>query len=318
MRLWTAPTAPRIALLAGLLAAFAGCADALPLTAPAENSVQGQDEKSNREAAIDLQYDTSMSVPLLTAAIASVALPADLLRSPPACRWCDGASPNRIDRWARQAKWEEPCRAGRLSYWSLGAVGFAALGPLSHESNGREWLTNAGIVADSVAVTGILTQVAKHSFRRERPAGNPCRSGTAPEGDRNLSFFSGHAAIAFALISSARETARLRGRSSNEWVVVGGLSAAATGYLRVAGDRHHLIDVLAGASVGYFVGRFVPRHFHHRPSTVPLPAADGRAVLPSTPPAVLGFVQPVTRGNRPMLVQFGKGRGRSIQIGVSF
>jgi|CXWL01.1.fsa_nt_gi membrane-associated phospholipid phosphatase len=318
MRVWTAPTAPLIALLAWSLTAFSGLAEATPLTDPAELAVQSSDEKSKRESPTDLQYDTSVSVPLLTAAIAGVALPADIFRTPPACRWCDGATPNRVDRWARQAKWENPCRAARLSYWTLGAVGLAALGPLSHESSGREWLTNAGIVADSVAVTGILTQVAKYSFRRERPNGDPCHPATAPEGDRNLSFFSGHTAIAFALISSARETARLRGHSSNEWVLVGGLSAAATGYLRVAGDRHHLIDVLAGASVGYFVGRFVPRHFHHRPPAAPMPAGDGRATTVSTPPAVLGFVQPVMRGNRPMLVQFGKGPGRSIQIGVSF
>lgn len=316
MRLWNAPTAP-LALLAWVLAVFVGRADARPLTDDSE-IVEDSGDRSVRGAATDLQYDPSVSAPLLTAAIASVALPADLYRNPVACRWCDGATPNRIDRWARQAKWESPCRAGRLSYWTLGAVGLAALGPLSHEADGREWATNAGIVADSVAVTGILTQVAKYSFRRERPAGNPCHSGTAPEGDRNLSFFSGHAAIAFALISSARETARLRGRSSNEWVLVGGLSAAATGYLRVAGDRHHFLDVVAGASVGYLVGRWVPRRLHHRPSTRPRPAGDGLPVAVARPPAVLGFAQPVTRGNRPMVVQFGKGAGRSIQIGVSF
>lgn len=314
MRLRTAFSAP----LAALLATLVGGAEAAPRTDPVETVVERSDEKPRRDSSTDLQYDPSISVPLLTAAIASVALPADLHRTPPACRWCDGARPNRIDRWARQAKWDSPCRAGRLSYWTLGAVGLAALGPLSHESDGREWATNAGIVADSVAVTGILTQVAKYSFRRERPAGNPCHSGGAPEGDRNLSFFSGHAAIAFALISSARETARLRGRSSNEWVLVGGLSAAATGYLRVAGDRHHLLDVVAGASVGYFVGRWVPRRLHHRPSARALPAGDARGMIMTTPPAVLGVVQQVTRGNRPMFVQFGKGPGRSIQIGVSF
>lgn len=318
MRVWTAPLAPLVALLTSFLAAFVGRADAAPLTNPIETAAADSDEKSRRDSSTDLLYDPSISVPLLTAAIASVALPADLYRAPPTCRWCDGARPNRVDRWARQAKWESACRAGRLSYWTLGAVGFAALGPLSHESDGREWATNAGIVADAVAMTGILTQVAKYSFRRERPAGNPCHAGASPDRDRNLSFFSGHAAIAFALISSARETARLRGRSSSEWVLVGGLSAAATGYLRVAGDRHHLLDVVAGASVGYLVGRWVPRHLHHRPSAGPLPADGGRVTAFATPPAVLGFAQPVMRGNRPMLVQFGKGPGRSIQIGVSF
>lgn len=277
------------------------------------------DESQSRRPSSDLNYDPTLGVPLLTAAIASVALPAEIYADPPACRWCGGQSPNRIDRFARGARWAEPCRAARLSYWTLGVASVVALGPLSHEQNGQEWLTNAGIVADSVAVAGVLTQVAKYTFRRERPAANPCHEGGLPERDQNLSFFSGHSAIAFALMASARETARLRGRSPNEWLWVGGISAAATGYLRVAGDRHHLIDVLAGASVGFLVGKYVPRHFHHRPrSAEPSARSDSRVREAPVRPALLGFVQPLARGNRLMILQVGKGPGRSLQIGLSF
>jgi len=53
----------------------------------------------------------------------AAALAALIHKTPPACRWCDGARVDAIDRWARKAKWEEPCRAARLSYASLGAAG---------------------------------------------------------------------------------------------------------------------------------------------------------------------------------------------------
>jgi membrane-associated phospholipid phosphatase len=40
--------------------------------------------------------------------------------------------------------------------------------------------------------------------------------------------------------------------------------AATTGYLRIAGDEHHLTDVLAGAAAGTAVGIALPRLLHGR------------------------------------------------------
>jgi hypothetical protein len=259
-----------------------------------------------------LDHKEGVGLPLLAGAIASVALPPALYNTPPACRWCDGASPNPVDKWAARAKWEKPCPASRLSYVSLGAAGAVALLPMSREPSASQWMANAGAVADSVAVTVMLTQVVKHTVRRARPGADACHPGRATDPDRNLSFFSGHAAIAFALVSSAHETNRLRGRSTNDWVWVGGGAAAATAYLRVAGGRHHLIDVLAGAGVGYMVGRWIPRHVT-RPKE---PEAQVSGPEFRSPP-VFAYSRAVG-GDGKVHFQVGKGPGKSVQFGLRF
>lgn len=259
-------------------------------------------------------YDGTIGLALFGGAILSTALPGEIYDTPPSCLWCDGARPNPVDRWARDARWDRPCLAGNLSYATLAAVGAVALVPMSHETRAHEWLVNAGAVLDSVAVTVMLTQVVKYAARRERPASSTCHPDRAREDDRNLSFFSGHAAVAFAVVASARETARLRGHPRNNWAWVGAGAAAATSYLRVAGERHHLTDVVAGAGVGYLVGRFVPRHFHRSVEAQPSPGPQGLSPPAPSAPAFSKFVG----SNRDVLVQVGKGPGRSLQVAIHF
>ncbi len=260
----------------------------------------------------------TLSISLVAGAVASTAVPSEVFKTPPACRWCGGSDPNAIDRWAAAAKWEDPCRAGRLSYATLGAAAVVAFGPLSHEPNARDWAENAGAVTDSVAVAVMATQIVKYVVRRERPAASLCHRGRESEADRNLSFFSGHASLAFALVASAHETARLRGRRSNDaWLWTGGTAAALTGYLRIAGERHHLIDVVTGAGVGYAIGKWIPRQVlrpDHRDST------DGPAAFrkpPDPAPALFAYSRAVTSDGR-VLLQLGKGPGRSLQFGIRF
>ena len=290
-------------------------ASALAILLSGSSITQAFDQDPASAEGQSLEYRPSVGVPLFAGAIASAALPALIYKTPVPCRWCDGARMDAIDRWARKAKWEKPCRAGSLSYATLGAAAAVALVPMSHESNGEDWLVNAGAVTDSVAATIVLTQVVKYTVRRARPVDDTCHPGRSKEMDRNLSFFSGHTALAFALISSARETERLRGQGTSDWVWVGGGAAIATAYLRMAGGRHYLIDVLTGAGVGYAMGRFIPRHVT-RPKEVPT-VATGAAFRPSPPPAVFAYSRPLGPDGRALL-QLGKGPGRSVQIGVSF
>lgn len=285
-------------------------------SASSQSSVRESSSAADTSAERDLRG--TLSISLLAGALTSAALPGEVFKVPPACRWCSGADPNAIDRWAAGAKWDDPCRAGRLSYATLGAAAVVAFGPLSHESNARDWAENAGAVTDSVAVAVMATQIVKYAVRRERPAANTCHPGRKTEADRNLSFFSGHASMAFALVASAHETARLRGRRSNDaWLWTGGTAAALTGYLRLAGERHHLIDVLAGASVGYAIGKWIPRHVL-RPDRAT--SASGPATLrepPPVAPAVFAYSRTVTSDGR-VLIQLGKGPGRSLQLGIRF
>jgi membrane-associated phospholipid phosphatase len=283
------------------------------LTASSSASALIQDPAATE--ALSLDYRPSVGVPLFAGAIASVALPPLIYKSPPPCRWCDGARIDVIDRWARGAKWEKPCRAGSLSYATLGAAAAVALGPMSHEANGEDWLVSAGAVTDSVAATIVLTQLVKYTVRRARPSEDTCHPGHAKEMDRNLSFFSGHTALAFAFISSAQETAHLRGKPTSDWVWVGGGVAAATGYFRMAAGRHYLIDVLTGAGVGYAMGRLIPRLVTQPKETEPV-AVTGR-FRPQPTVAVFAYTRPLGAEGRATL-QLGKGPGRSVQIGVAF
>ncbi len=262
-----------------------------------------------------ISYNGTASLALMSGALVSAALPLEIYKTPPACRWCGGSDPNFLDRWARKARWDEPCKAGKLSYLSVGAAGALALLPMSHETSGRDWMENAGVVADSVAATVIVTQVVKYAVRRERPAPNPCHPDRPMEPDRNLSFFSGHTAVAFALVSSAHETARLRGRSVDNWLWAGAGVAALTGYFRVSGDRHHLTDVLVGAGVGYAIGRWVPGHFHQREVQESAGSSRGGPAPPG--PATFAYARALGR-DRDALLQVGKGPGKSLVFRFDF
>ena len=69
-----------------------------------------------------------------------------------------------------------------------------------------------------------------------------------PDHSDNQSFPSGHAAMAFAAARSIDKEFR----KDCIWIPIAGYAAAtAIGIERVASDRHHWYDVMAGAAVGY-------------------------------------------------------------------
>jgi membrane-associated phospholipid phosphatase len=68
-----------------------------------------------------------------------------------------------------------------------------------------------------------------------------------PDYSDNKSFPSGHAAMAFAAARSIDKEFR----KENIWIPIAGYAAAtAVGIERIASDRHHWYDVVAGAAVG--------------------------------------------------------------------
>jgi membrane-associated phospholipid phosphatase len=85
-----------------------------------------------------------------------------------------------------------------------------------------------------------------------------------------MSFFSGHAALTFSLVTSAGVLAHQRQWRTEPYLWGIGLPlAAATSYLRMAGDMHYLSDVVVGALVGAGVGLTVPRFFPNELAVVP-------------------------------------------------
>jgi len=126
-----------------------------------------------------------------------------------------------------------------------------------------------------MAVTLGLTSVAKSMVSRERPYADTCgneRRESLHDCDgrtRYTSFFSGHTSVAFAsagLICMHHMYLDLYGkRAADIGACAAGLGvAAATGVLRMVGDKHYMTDVLAGAAVGSLVGFGLPWVLHYR------------------------------------------------------
>jgi membrane-associated phospholipid phosphatase len=140
--------------------------------------------------------------------------------------------------------------------------------------------TDALIAGETVALAGLFGQAVKLAIARERP-GARARDGTRGSRDEHASFYSGHTNSAFAVAVALATCASLRG-DPDAWVAwAAGLPlAAATGYLRIAADRHYLSDVLAGAGAGALFGILVPRLLHSpSAASTPQPGAARFPVL---------------------------------------
>ena len=106
----------------------------------------------------------------------------------------------------------------------------------SQPLTGHNWPRFAVNTIASVGVAYIGKTVLKAMIKEERP-----------DHSDNKSFPSGHAAMAFAAARSIDKEFR----KDCIWIPIAGYAAAtAVGIQRVARDRHHWYDVLAGAAVG--------------------------------------------------------------------
>lgn len=176
---------------------------------------------------------------------------------------------NRLDRWARERlKWEDTLRARSLSnLLAHGVVPGAAVGlaVAAGIRGGGGPLADLLVANEAMVFAGTLSQIAKLLFRRQRPFGRFApRDSVEPAkqpDDDNLSFFSSHTATTSAFAFAAAEIATRRAVRT-PLVLLVAICAGATGYLRVASDRHYLSDVLVGYAVGALVGTWTPRLLH--------------------------------------------------------
>jgi membrane-associated phospholipid phosphatase len=97
-------------------------------------------------------------------------------------------------------------------------------------------------LGDAMIVNFAYTSILKVAVRRERP-----------DGSNNQSFPSGHASDAFTLATVVER------HCGWKWGVPAYALAATIGFSRIVRDKHYLSDVLAGATLGYVVGRTVVR-----------------------------------------------------------
>jgi len=241
----------------------------------------------------DLSYDLRVDVPV-TAVAATGWLTSELLKShlsASACRWCDRDADgsdnlNSVDRGTRNAlRWNNTARANSLSnitgfilapLLALGTTTLAA----GHDGAWDRAPVDGLLIAEATALAADLNQIVKFAVGRERPfvhALAPAdKASTAQPSDNNASFYSGHTNLVFALAVSSGTVASMRGYRYAPAVWASGLTVAlATGWLRIAADKHYLTDVVTGAVVGSAVGFGVPwlGHRAQQKSAVPLVSA---------------------------------------------
>jgi membrane-associated phospholipid phosphatase len=126
-------------------------------------------------------------------------------------------------------------------------------GLIQQKDGARETgLVSGEAIVDSV----IFEEVAKISFRRERPLTNNAAGSFFSKGiGTQSSFPSSHSILAWTT------AAVVAGEYSSKWVQVG-VYTAATGVslTRVLGQEHFPTDVLVGAAAGWLVGHYVFTH----------------------------------------------------------
>jgi membrane-associated phospholipid phosphatase len=209
---------------------------------------------------------------LITAGALAVALEGHKLFEPALRPLCQGGcaadelKPHGVDAGIRQRLvW--PTYRGRATADSLShgtavasfVLPSAFLAGSRQPLQGREfWMT-----VESGAITAAVLQVVKHRVHRARPYARNCDPGCRDDVNGHgaqLSFFSGHTALAFSFAVSAGTLASMRSYPNAGWVLGSGLTlATATGYFRIAADKHYFTDVLTGALIGSAVGWAVPK-----------------------------------------------------------
>ncbi|MBD3225278.1 MAG: phosphatase PAP2 family protein [Caldithrix sp.] len=104
--------------------------------------------------------------------------------------------------------------------------------------------------------TGLITVITKDVFGRSRPFRDegPFTYRPLRFRESNRAFFSGHTSITFAV-----STVMAQSVDHLLWKGLWYSAAVLTGMARIYHDKHWLSDVMAGAMVGYGVGRFVHR-----------------------------------------------------------
>jgi len=144
-------------------------------------------------------------------------------------------------------------------------VGFFSAGRMA---SGDRLRASTYDISQAIIVNQVWTQALKLAIRRERP-----------DGSNSVSFPSGHASNAFtAATVIVRHYPRLG-------VPVFGV-ASYIAVSRMAANKHHFSDIVAGAGFGYGVGRLVTRRNSRAPDAPGTPApVTSLAVVPDGGPA---------------------------------
>ena len=233
---------------------------------------------------MELRYDLPVDVGV-TVGGGALMLTLELLSpkiAPRNCRWCDRDANgqdtlNGFDASIRRAlRWSDTSSANRASsVFSYGLAPLAGVGIGAliawHDDRIGELPIDLLVVAEAAVIAVNVNQVSKLAFARERPDihfRTPAEREARKSAEDNLSFYSGHTTLSFALATAAGTVASMRQHRLAPVMWITGMAlAAASGYLRIAADRHYATDVIGGAVFGSAIGFGVPYFAHHPTAT---------------------------------------------------
>lgn len=194
--------------------------------------------------------------------------------APQPCRICERAADgtdqlNGFDAGVRSllraGQSDIPGRLSDVTAFGLTPALMIGLGAIANYYQGspKQGLVDLLMVAESTVLAVDLNQLVKFAVGRERPFVHVLPEAEKTQGgnaaDNNLSFYSGHTTMAFALATSAGTVASLRHYRLAPLIWALGMPLATlAGLLRISADRHYATDVLTGMAVGSAMGFLGP------------------------------------------------------------
>lgn len=194
--------------------------------------------------------------------------------APQPCRICergaDGSDQlNGFDAGVRSllraSSSQVPGRLSDVTAFGLTPAVMVGLSVLAnyYQGSAKQGLVDLLMVMESTVLAVDLNQLVKFAVGRERPfvhfLPEAEKTQVAGAADNNLSFFSGHTTMAFALATSAGTVASLRHYRLAPLIWALGMPLATlSGLLRISADKHYATDVLTGMAVGSAMGVLGP------------------------------------------------------------
>jgi membrane-associated phospholipid phosphatase len=261
----------------------------IPITWSAESHAADGDDSNNTTdqqqprgpitPKIELQHNLRLDL-AATGSLLVVTVGFRLLRDdlePSHCRICDGDTPgdvNGVDDWFRRALRRPDIAPANFTSYVLAfgvapisGVGLTALAAVA-DRRGDEVLVDTLAIAEGGFAAMLTTEIVESITLRQRPYVHAMTN----EEERNAeiaktgafhSFPAGHVVATFGVAAASGVVASMRGYRLAPLVWIAGMMlGVATGYTRIASDRHYFTDVLAGAAIGTVVGGGVPLLFH--------------------------------------------------------
>ena len=233
-----------------------------------------------------LKWEPKVDVPLTAVLGTGLLLTETVFKkplAPAACRWC---AHNVLDDalTAIRAPLGQQRTIDLVSYVTLGVM---PAGGLLYSFWQADDFAAFGVdtllVVEAVLAAAVFNQLVKFTVGRERPfvarLSQEAKAMVSHPDDNNVSFFSGHATMAFCLATAVGTVAELRGYRYRAWVWSLGMAlATTTTVLRMVADKHYFTDVLTGAVVGAAFGYGLPALLHGVDTGEPQALRDVRLV----------------------------------------